>query len=731
MSFFSELKRRNVFKVGIAYAIVAWLLIQIASILFPTFHAPEWVMQVFTVVIILGFPVALILAWAYELTPEGIKVTTSEGPTQYHTRTTGKRLNYFIIGVIVLAVTFILVNHYVHVGGDGATKVASVTSTTTNDTVSTRRNVIPETTNSIASNQVRRSSIVLGQTLGLPPVGNKAFVALSRDGETLTYIVNEEGTPHLYHRQLNQLAAQLIPNVYNPRILCFSPDGKWVGTTSTGGGLGKVSLLGGVVHELVHSMDTLHGCFWAKDNMIYFSLNNKLHRVPAGGGEPAAVNITSDYSKWGQTWPYGLPNGKHLLLTVSQGDVNAGHTALLSLETGKTQILIQNAYNARYVPTGHIVFMRTGSLWAVPFNMKQLKTTGPEVPVINGVETHINSGIAGYTVSDNGLLVYLPGTVIAGTMGGLQEFGLVWVDRQGNESRFDDILQSMTNIAAPRLSPNGNQLAVGIQGQSGSDIWVYNFERGTFNPQTFIGNAYFPIWTPDGKRLVYYDRSENDLGISWTKANGTGQPERLIVASNNDNFAPYSFTPDGSQLIITNLISSNNIDIHALSMTGERTQRPLLATEFIESQPMLSPDGHWLAYASNETGQTEVYVRPFPNVDNGKWQISTGGGMEPQWHSDGKELYYALGQMGGEIKGIAAVIIDTKSSFQAGKPKILFTGNYASGLARSYDVTADGQRFIMLKRITETGDYRETKLTNLVMVDNWFEELKHLAPPAK
>ena len=231
MSFFSELKRRNVFKVGIAYAIVAWLLIQIASILFPTFHAPEWVMQVFTVVIILGFPVALILAWAYELTPEGIKVTTSEGPTQYHTRTTGKRLNYFIIGVIVLAVTFILVNHYVHVGGDGATKVASVTSTTTNDTVSTRRNVIPETTNSIASNQVRRSSIVLGQTLGLPPVGNKAFVALSRDGETLTYIVNEEGTPHLYHRQLNQLAAQLIPNVYNPRILCFSPDGKWVGTS--------------------------------------------------------------------------------------------------------------------------------------------------------------------------------------------------------------------------------------------------------------------------------------------------------------------------------------------------------------------------------------------------------------------------------------------------------------------------------------------------------------------
>ena len=696
----------------------------------PTFGAPRWAVQTVIFIILIGFPISLILAWAYELTPEGIKTASPEGPDQYHTRITGQRLNYFILGVLVLAVGFLLIDNYVLVDKGERHTASSVTGPVTyvnTDGIDTAYEQ-PVLEPPVASNsgKVRRSYLTLGQTEGIPPTGVSAFVALSLDGEHLVYVENEAGTPHLYRRQLNQLKVEIIPDAFNPRILCFSPDGKWVGFTYTGGGLAKVSLLGGTRQELVNPMDTLLGCYWGKDNVIYFSKNNKLHRIPAGGGEPEAVNITSEYSEWNQSWPYALPDGNHLLLTVTRSNANAGHIALLSLETGKTQILIHNAYNARYLPAGEIVFMRSGSLWAVPFDVEQLKTAGPEVTVIDGVETQINTGIAGYTVSDDGLLVYLPGDEITETQESSPNLVLVWVDRDGNETGLE-IPQTITNISAPKLSPDDKQLALGIQGQSGSDIWVYNFQRGTFSVRTFVGNAYFPIWTPDGRHLVYYDRSGNHLGISWTRVDGSGQPEHLIEASKKDNFAPYSFNPDGSQLLITNLNTLGEVDIHVLSMTGDRAQRPLLKTAFVETNPSISPDGHWLAYSSNGTGIYEVYVRPFPDVNNGRWQISTGGGIEPHWRDDGKELYYALGEYGGKIKGVAAVAIDTKSGFQPGKPKVLFTGDFSTGLARSYDVTADGQRFIMLKRDTTGGG----DLTNLVIVDNWFTELKRLAPPAK
>ena len=729
MSFFSEIKRRNVFKVGIAYAIVAWLLIQITATVAPALHLPDWTLTLVVYLTILGFPLALFLAWAYELTPEGIKTASPEGPAQYHTRTTGQRLNYFILGVVVLAVAFILVDNYVLRGKGGRTTIASLagpaTTAATGGTETTPGKAMPDTTVSTTGGPVRRAYLGLGQVRGIPPVGVKAVIALSRDGKQLVYVVNEGGA-QLYHRQLNQLTAQVISSVTNPRNLCLSPDGEWAGFTSLNGGLAKVSLLGGTPQPLADTVAGLFGCFWAQDNVIYFIRNNELSRIPADGGESEAVNITSEYSQWNKFWPYGLPDGRHMLLSVSQGLADAAHTALLSLETGKTKLLIQNAYNARYVPTGHIVYMRAGSLWAVPFDLKQLRTTGPEVPVIDGVETHNNPGIAGYTFSGDGLLVYLPGGVLSGIMAGSAQYGLAWVDRKGNESMVDE-LQLTAGLAAPRLSPDGRQVAVGVPGLSGVDIWTYDFERGTFSRRTFSGNAVYAIWTPDGQRLIY--GKINEFGIHWTRADGSGQPERLIESKTL--YAPNSFTPDGSQLVIQS-VNGTAIDLHTLSMAGEHTEQPLFATEFVETQAAVAPDGRWLAYVTNETGQAEVYVRPFPEVDNGKWQISTNGGMEPRWRRDGKELFYAVGQFNvGKVKGIAAVAIDTASGFHAGKPEVLFSGDYGLGLGRSYDVTADGQRFIMLKAITKPSTDIESQLTNLVTVENWFDELKRLAPPGK
>lgn len=721
MSFFAELKRRNIFKVGAAYAIVAWLLIQIVNNTLPIFDAPRWALQTIIFIIILGFPISLFLAWAYELTPEGIKPTPSEGPDQYHTLATSQRLNYFILGVLVLAVGFLLIDNYVLVDKDGKNAASSVTSTNTGGVTT----ALADVTLGSPVGPVRRSDFVLGHALGIAPAGVRTYVALSRDGRHLVYALNTRGEIRLYHRQLNQLSTQVIPNLFGPVNPCLSPDGKWAGTLSLDFGFSKVSLQGGNPQQLVAQTHNLTGCFWTKDDVIYFSLDHKLQRIPAVGGEPEAVNITSEYAEWNQSWPYGLPDGKHLLLTVSQGNADIGKIALVSLESGKIRILIQNAYNARYVPTGHIVFIRTGSLYAVPFDLKQFKITGPEVPVINGIETNNTAGVAAYTFSADGLLAYLPGDELTGVTGGSAQLNLAWVDREGNETRLGEEMQLTPEFAAPRLSPDGKQVAVGVQGQSGNDIWIYDIERGTASRRTFSGNAVFPIWTPDGQHLVYSSVPPK-VGLYWTRADGSGKPERLIDPKSF--FAPYSFTPDMSQLLTIKSAGETTFDIYLQSMDGKRTNQPLLATKFVEVQPALSPDGRWLAYTSNESGLSEIYVRPFPDVNNGRWQISTGGGMEPHWRRDGKELFYLQGQFGEHIvNGVSVVAINTKSGFHPGKPETLFTGDYVLGNGSSYDVTADGQRFIMLKRNIKT----ENDFTSLVMVDNWFAELKRLAPPAK
>lgn len=724
MSFFTELKRRNVVKIGAAYAIVAWLLIQVASIIVPAYQAPGWVMPIFITLISIGFPIAIFLAWVYELTPEGIQVTPAASPDPYHTQATGNRLNYFIVGVLVLVVVFVLIDRYVLLDQPGTTTASSVAGPVSTaakverDTITEQPTPVPASSNPVPS---RRTSLVLGSYPSIAILGVKTVIALSADGNHLVYAVNENSNARLYHRDMNQLEARALPETgISPS---FSPAGEWV-AYETGSGLYKVSILGGAPQQLSDDVDEQSGCFWSEDDVIYFILNSKLHSVPASGGKAEPVRINGEYADRGHVWPYGLPGATHLLLTVTQNPLinDQGHTVLLSLETGDTQILIQNAYNARYVPTGHIVFMRTGSLWAVPFDIGRMQTTGPEVPVVNGVETSTVFGTSGYTFSNDGLLVYLPGEEITAVGGGGGDLNLVWVERDGQETPLEDIKLNTAN-AAPRLSPDGRQVAVGMLGQGGADIWTYDFERETFSRRTFDGNAVYAMWTPDGQRLLY--GKFNEFGLHWTKADGTGQPERLIESTSL--YSPDTMTPDGSQLVFRSVNTATSIDLFVMSVDGEHTSQPLIVTEFIESQPAISPDGHWIAYASTETGESQIYVRPFPDVDNGKWQISASEAQEPRWRGDGRELYF----MSGGYHQVMAVPIDTDQGFQAGKPKVLISGNYVRALGRSYDVTADGQRFLMLKQSGAAGDDIESQMTMLVVVDNWFEELKRLAPPAK
>lgn len=726
MSFFTELKRRNVYKVGVAYAIVAWLLIQIAGSVLPTFDAPRWVLQTITFVIILGFPLAIFFAWAFELTPEGIKATTPEGPAQYHTRTTGHRLNYFILGVLILAVGFMLVDNYVLVDRTQSSVASPATpfAKTPSKTEVTQKVTSPAQGAASAPVQVRLTYLPVGVTQPMGPTMLDTYIALSRDGRRLVYAAQKGDTRRLYDRQLNQLTAQPISGTEKVWDACFSPNGEWV-AYETDNGLYKVAVTGGEPQKLIKRTGYARGAWWSADHVIYFTIYGKLNRISANGGKPEEVQLQSEYAKWFQSWPQGLPDGTHLLLTVSQKPLNAkdGDTALLNLKTGKTRLLIRDAYNARYVPGGHIAFMRAGSLWAVPFDAKQLNTTGPEVPVVNDVESAGELGQAIYAFADDGWLIYLPGGDVS-----VEGYGLsqpVWVDRHGKVTPLD---VKPAQFNEPRLSPDDKQvsLTLGIPGVS-SDIWTLNLTRGTLSKRTFGGDTFFPVWSIDGKHLAY-TFSPNFHGLAWTRSDGAGQPENLLDVPLVTY--PNSFTPDGSQLIYTEQ-SRTGLKIHVLSMNKDHTDRLLLAKKYYVYDGVLSPDGKWLAYISGETGRSEIYVRPYPNVDNGKWQISIEGGDEPYWRGDGKELYYR--SLGSPV-AIMAVTVNTESGFHVGKPVKLFQGDFfINPNTISYDVTTDGQHFLMLKSVKKESKDKEAsgQQTNLVVVDNWFAELKRLAPPSQ
>ena len=722
-SFLSELKRRNVFRVGVAYAIVAWLIMQVADTFFPALHLPDWTVTLIAVLLIIGFLLAIFLAWVYELTPEGIKVTTTEGPAQYHTRATGQRLNYFIMGVLALAVAFILIDNYVLDDETGTSTVASVSGNTSAiSTAATESASLPPSVTT--DTHVIRTSLNLGETHPYANSGIRGYVALSRDGRQLIYAVNSADGSQLYHRAMNQLTARPLPGTSNGFDMFFSPDGEWVGYfTPAPSGIRKIALVGGQPQELTDQGTLGNGAYWSSDGYIYFSSAEKLHRIPANGGTPEPVNIKSELSNWSHSRPYGLPDEKYLLLTVSQsqGNERDGNIALLNLETGESEILVNSAYNARYVPTGHIVFIRSATLWAVPFDISQLKINGTEVPVVNGIETTGNSGITPYAASDEGLLVYLPGEDITDTGSG-NRF-LVWVDRGGNETRIN-LRPGMYSM--PRLSPDESQFALRKEDRGGVDLWTYDLKRGTLSRTTFNGNTTYPLWTLDSERLVHSFTIDYQ-GLSWVRADGTGQPEKLLDEPRL--LVSTSFTPDGSHLIY-NEYTTGDTDIYSMSMNEDRIEQPLLVTEFAESLAAISPNGRWIAYQANETGREEIYVRPFPDVGGGKWQISTEGGFEPYWRGDGKELFY---RRGTNPVTIMAVPVKTDSHFQAEIPVTLFSGDYLTFTYTrlSYGVTADGQRFYMLKRsMEESSDNILSQLTSLVVVENWFEELKRLAPPA-
>jgi Tol biopolymer transport system component/predicted Ser/Thr protein kinase len=529
-------------------------------------------------------------------------------------------------------------------------------------------------------------------------------LALSPDGTQLAYVALRGGVRQIYLRSLDSLEARPVPGTEGANNPFFSPDGRWLGF-ATNTKLAKISVSGGAPVTLAN-VAALRGAAWSSNGIIAFSSNvaGGLQQISDAGGSPQPLTRL-EKGENSHRWPEFLPDGKAVLFTTTGANPEI---AALSLTTGQRRNLVPGGFSVRYVSSGHLIYVQDGNLSAVPFDSRRLEVTGTAVPLVEGI---LQTAIGGsqYTVSATGSLVYIPGGSQAGAK-------LVWVNRNGVEQ---PLAVPPHNYVAPRLSPNGQRIAVAIGNQGGAQVWIYDISRETLTRLTFEGSSnQFPVWTPDGKHVAFAAVKDGPINLFWQLADGSGGLERLTT-SENSNYA-MSWSPDGKQLAFGELAPGTGRDISVLRLSDHKIQS-FLRTPATEGAAAFSPDGHWLAYVSDESGRFEVYVQPYPGP-GGKWQISTDGGTEPVWNRNGRELFYRSGNK------MMAVDITVQPGFTVGKPRVLFEGSYVPTPATipNYDVSPDGQRFLIVKE-----DQQAKNLTQINVVLNWFEELRQKVPSGK
>jgi serine/threonine protein kinase/Tol biopolymer transport system component len=533
---------------------------------------------------------------------------------------------------------------------------------------------------------------------------NTPVLAISPDGSNIVYVASRgTGPAQLLLRPLNALKTEPLAGTENAASPFFSPDSQWIGFF-TSGKLKKVAVAGGAAVTLCDANATTPGGTWGPNNTILFqSQTGALSEVPADGGTPRRVTATAKhlYNRWPEFTPSGgafvfagsLVNGFFATASsIAAGPVGGG---------GADKDLIAAGSAPRLTGAGDLIYAQSGTLMAVPFNSKRLELAGSPVPVLEGVRES-SPGAAQYGLSSSGTLVYVSG----GMQGSAAR--LVWVDRAGKEQ---PPAAAPHGYTYPRLSPDGRHIAVAIS-ETTTDVWLYDLARDALSRATFGGTNNDPVWSPDGKRLVFNSNRAGAVpNLFWQPADGSGTVERLTTSQFIN--APQSWSPDGQTIAFSENTPETGIDIWTLALK-DRKVRPFLKTPANESDPRFSPDGHWIAYVSDESGRMEVYVQPYPGP-GGKWQISAEGGTEPVWNPTGRELFYRSGNR------MMAEPVTLQPEFSAGKPVTMFEGPWLPSASNipNYDVSRDGQRFLMLKAADEDQGARQ-----IVVVQNWLEELK-------
>jgi serine/threonine protein kinase/Tol biopolymer transport system component len=533
------------------------------------------------------------------------------------------------------------------------------------------------------------------------------LLAVSPNGTLVVYGAVTSGRQQLHVRAIDSTESKALAGTDQAINPFFSPDGQWIGFFAQGK-LKKISIATGTTHTLSDAPNPRGGT-WAGD-AIYFAAgsNSSLSKVSPDGGAPTDVT-TLDRTKGevSHRWPHVLPGGKALLFDVWTGPgTDEKEIHVQRLDGGARTTVVQAGASGRYVASGHVIYARNDELFAVPFDVDRLRVSGPASRLRDAAWRGSEGNQ--YAVSDNGVFVSVSGRPDR------NERRLVWVRRDG----------SVEPLAAPpreyhgnaALSPDGRRAAVDVEAAT-VGLWLFDFMRGTLTPLTTgKGSSQAPRWSADGTHIVYRGTRTGSRNLWWKSVDDAKGEERLTTGEGVQTAS--SFSNDGQWLAYYDSDPETGFDIVALPLGGDRKPRAVVKTPFTEQFPRLSPDGHWIAYTSNESGRTEVLVQSFPDA-GARTQISTSGGIEPVWSRDGRELFYLDGD------AMRVVEVRTSPTFSAGAPRLLYEGRFIqspNGVA-SYDVSADGQRFLRVQPLHPDPPTHEIQVTM-----NWFEELKRLVP---
>ena len=565
--------------------------------------------------------------------------------------------------------------------------------------------------------RVSRLAITTTPVTALAMNGVERDLAIAPDGNRVVYAGNNGR--ELFVRPLDALeSVSLFTGA--PRGPFVSPDGQWVGFADGTSVLKKVAIAGGPPVTIATLDGNTRGATWMPDDTIVFATNataTGLQQVAAAGG-PTTVLTRPDRAR-GDTdhvWPERLPGGLAVLFTILPvgGGIEAAQVAVLDRQTGTQKVVVHGGSHAHYVGSGHLVYAAANALLAVAFDPVTLETRGTPVPVIPDVVTTVvpPGGGVNAVVAADGTLAYVRG---GGLGAGLRT--LVWVDRQGRET---PIAAPPRVYTYPRVSPDGGRVVTRAADQE-DDLWLWDVTRLTLTRLTFNpGGDSYPVWTPDGQRLIFSSQREGSQNLFWQAADGTGAVERLTSSPNVQQSTAVS--PDSTRLIFTETASTTSEDVMQVELTGTHKVTPLVQSHFAERNGIVSPDGRWLAYEANDSGQFEIYVRPYPAVNGGRWQVSAGGGTRPLWSRTREELFYV-----SPAGAILRVAVERGASWAATTPDTVVKEGYVipTGFpGRFHDVSSDGQRFLMVKSASDP----TAPPPQIVVVQHFDEELKRLVP---
>ncbi len=588
---------------------------------------------------------------------------------------------------------------------------------------------------------VIRFTHALPQGHRMPPGWNPGVI-FSPDGRTVAFDYDVDGIPTAFQRRLDELDQKPLGGVKHLSTPVFSPDGRWVAMVDNmAHALKKVAIAGGAPVALA-ATDMFGRGDWGSDGYIYFTdrYPGGIHRVPEGGG-PAEPVTTLDAQKGEFTHRHAqlLPGGKAIMFTVVAATMRSYDDARIEIQTldTKRRILVhEGGFGARYSPSGHIVYANGGNLYALPFDPRTLETKGLPVRVIEGVQMSRNTGAAYFDVSPTGGLAYVPGLVEGGAR------TLVWVDRGGRET---PLPLKPNSFLFPRISPTDeNRIAVEVEGAT-HNLFIYDVTRDVLRTLTTDGLSHAPVWMPDGRNLCYRSWKAGTMTMWSMPSDESREGQRLTTVGARQSavsvsadgrylaFNQMADMPDGpaakkggdSMAPDASIPMTTGSDIWILPLQGpDRAPRAFKKSIFDEASPRFSPDGKWVAYCSNQLGQAQVYVEAWPGPGM-KEQITSEGGTDPIFSRDGRELFYRHGNR------MMVVPVSTAGEFKAGRPTLLWEGEYSHGMSSScgppgvssanYDVSANGQRFLMVK-----DEAHARFATNIVVILNWAQELRRL-----